>query len=333
MTSGPTSPRGFPPIPHGWYAVAESRGLAKGDVRTLHLFGGDRVLFRTESGRAALVDAHCAHLGAHMGHGGKVKGETLACPFHDWRYDSTGRCVAIEYARRVPRLAQVGAWQVREQDGIVFASYPSGVSSTAIPRWEGLDDADFEIIGGRTFTLRSHPQDIAENTVDTAHFPVLHDSATPELELRIDGPVLHAGFDAKLQFRKKNVPGFPLTRIDITVYGLTHLVVHTRLPGLTELAVLQYVVPTGEDELLVRHRYAAKVGRGLKKIPRLGLAWLAAAFSLGEAARDRPVWNHKIYRERPVLCDGDGPIGQFRTWATQFYGAAPMGVPATAPDA
>ena len=35
--------------------------------------------------------------------------------------------------------------------------------------------------------------------------------------------------------------------------------------------------------------------------------------------QDIPIWENKIYVHPPVLCDGDGPIGPFRAWATQFY--------------
>ena len=34
--------------------------------------------------------------------------------------------------------------------------------------------------------------------------------------------------------------------------------------------------------------------------------------------QDFPIWENKVYRERPVLCDGDGPIHEFRRWAAQF---------------
>ena len=34
-----------------------------------------------------------------------------------------------------------------------------------------------------------------------------------------------------------------------------------------------------------------------------------------------PIWENKLYRERPGLCDGDGPIMQYRRWASQFYAA------------
>jgi hypothetical protein len=35
--------------------------------------------------------------------------------------------------------------------------------------------------------------------------------------------------------------------------------------------------------------------------------------------QDIPVWENKIFLARPLICDGDGPIGMFRRWARQFY--------------
>jgi hypothetical protein len=37
---------------------------------------------------------------------------------------------------------------------------------------------------------------------------------------------------------------------------------------------------------------------------------------------DIPIWENKIYRSAPLLCDGDGPIAEFRSWARQFYSPA-----------
>ena len=39
--------------------------------------------------------------------------------------------------------------------------------------------------------------------------------------------------------------------------------------------------------------------------------------------RDIPIWENKVMRPRPVLCDGDGPIGVYRKWAEKHYPAAP----------
>ena len=34
---------------------------------------------------------------------------------------------------------------------------------------------------------------------------------------------------------------------------------------------------------------------------------------------DLKIWEHKVYRDQPLLCDGDGPIGKMRRWYRQFY--------------
>jgi 3-ketosteroid 9alpha-monooxygenase subunit A len=35
--------------------------------------------------------------------------------------------------------------------------------------------------------------------------------------------------------------------------------------------------------------------------------------------QDVEIWKGKIYREDPILCDGDGPITKLRRWYEQFY--------------
>ena len=72
----------LPPYPRGWYTIADSDDLAPGDVLPIHAFGREFVVFRGEDGEAHVLNAHCPHLGAHLGHGGKVCGNQIRCPFH-----------------------------------------------------------------------------------------------------------------------------------------------------------------------------------------------------------------------------------------------------------
>jgi hypothetical protein len=43
------------------------------------------------------------------------------------------------------------------------------------------------------------------------------------------------------------------------------------------------------------------------------------AFAQTGIYQDIPIWEHKVYREQPLLVKGDGPIAEFRRWAKQFY--------------
>ena len=37
-----------------------------------------------------------------------------------------------------------------------------------------------------------------------------------------------------------------------------------------------------------------------------------------QVREDAVIWENKKYLEKPVLCDGDGPIALYRKWARQF---------------
>src|SRR5688572_27406062 len=90
-------------FPTGWYQIGYSAELAPGDVRPVRYFDKELVLFRTEGGEVSLLDAYCPHLGAHLGYGGEVKGDCIACPFHDWRFTVSGELNEIPYAPMATR--------------------------------------------------------------------------------------------------------------------------------------------------------------------------------------------------------------------------------------
>src|SRR5689334_6897896 len=90
--SPPPAEERFPAYPASWYLFCPVRQLRRGPV-SKRILGRQLVAFRTGRGQLAVLDAHCAHLGADLGFG-TVQGETLQCPFHHWRYGSDGLCVA-----------------------------------------------------------------------------------------------------------------------------------------------------------------------------------------------------------------------------------------------
>src|SRR5689334_9511708 len=122
----------FTSFPNGWFRVAKSSDLTVGTVQTLRYFGRELVAFRTEDGKASVLDAHCPHVGAHLGHGGKVIGKTLQCPFHGWRFEGDGTCAGIPYCDKIPASARTRSWPVEEVNGLIMVYHdPSG----APPQW------------------------------------------------------------------------------------------------------------------------------------------------------------------------------------------------------
>src|SRR5438132_753494 len=109
----------FPAYPASWYLYGSGGDLGRRPLAKTML-GRQLVAFRTASGRAAVLDGRCAHLGADLG-GGRVAGEVIRCPFHGWEYDADGRCTRIPgRCEAVPAFARQVSYPVEERCGSVF---------------------------------------------------------------------------------------------------------------------------------------------------------------------------------------------------------------------
>jgi len=311
MPSDPAARFPFP-IPTGWFAVAWSDELGPGDVRSLRSFARDLVLFRGQDGAAHVLDAFCAHLGAHLG-GGRVEGDTLVCPFHAWRWDGAGRCAAIPYAKKIPAKARMRAWPVVEHSGAIFVWHDAagGAPSFEVPPHPELADPEWMSVERHEFTIATCIQEIAENAHDPAHFTVVHGvPALPENEARFDGPRQVAENRGRF-----TTPRGPVeTSIRGTSHGLG--VGHLRTRGLADMAQLLLQTPIDAGHVHVRWQFAVpKTAEGAPS--PVGVAF--AREFVRQFHQDIPIWEAKQYLPRPVLCDGDGAIGSFRRWARQFY--------------
>lgn len=302
----------FPfPIPSGWFQVEYASELGPTDVRPLRYFGKDLVLYRTEDGAPVLLDAHCPHLGAHLGKGGKVRGDAIVCPFHAWEFGPSGACTGIPYAKRVPPKAEVRRWPVVERNGILWAFHDA---NGAEPTWEipvvpEADDPDWTGYERHRWTIRTQPQEIGENAVDRAHFRFVHGTTTiPDSELAIEGHVRRAAQNVTMATPRGEVRG----RIEIAAHGMGCTI--TRFTGICE--TLLVISHTPIDATRVDSRFSFTQPRSAQ-----GSRVAAAIVKdiVKQMNEDIPIWEHKAYLETPMLCDGDGPIGAYRRWAAQFY--------------
>ena len=152
----------------GWFMLMFSEELKPGDVVPMKRFDQELVLFRTESGEAKVLDAYCPHMGAHLGHGGKIEGEGIVCPFHAWKFDGTGKCVEIPYAKRIPPKAGVACWPVMERNGMIFVWHDREKSQPdwEIPAIEEWEDSEFLPWRYAKLQIKTPPLAIAENLAD-----------------------------------------------------------------------------------------------------------------------------------------------------------------------
>jgi 3-ketosteroid 9alpha-monooxygenase subunit A len=176
----------------GWHIVLFSQELAVGQVKAIHYFDQDLVIYRAENGVASVLDAYCPHLGAHLGGtGSKVEGNNLRCPFHGWQFDSNGACVDIPYAKQIPTRAKnaLKSWPTAELNGFIALWYDSDggqpdYSMPAIPNWGNAQWGDWRF---KRRPMKTHGREIVENIVDEAHFASVHGSKVEKMEIIFDG--------------------------------------------------------------------------------------------------------------------------------------------------
>ncbi len=325
----PTSDR-FPAggFPAAWYAIRPSSELRPGGVESVHYFGRDLVLYRTESGEARLVDAVCPHLGAHLGLG-SIEGEDLVCAMHGFAFGGDGQCSKLAYGTRPPPKARLHALPVREVNGFVFAWY-SPVGAEPAFTLEALDWEGWMRPRHRRIEFAGHPQETTENSVDIGHFSQVHHYETSvEAAPEVDGAKLTATYRLKRPIFGPRDRIFSASAIfAVLAHGLGYSLVEVEVLG-TPIRARLYINATPIDGERIHLNIAASVK---KTLPGLNLLAREAVFyGLGhDVSQDIPFWEGKRYLDRPILADGDGPIPVYRRWCRQFYEAE---LPATAPGA
>jgi 3-ketosteroid 9alpha-monooxygenase subunit A len=309
---------GLPPYPNGWYQVAYSDEIAPGQVEALHYFGKDFVVFRSENGTLSVLDAHCSHMGAHLGHGGRVCGQTIECPFHAWKFDTEGKCVEIPYAQKIPSKSPMRSWAVTEINSAIYVWFHNQGEA---PQWEleaiaQFDDVEnWEYFERRRWQIKSRNQEMAENSVDKAHFKYVHHTQNvPPLSGGPDAEkphILRLFGENEMTSKRGNVDG----TLTITEWGFG--LSTTKFTGFVETLLLSGVTPIDEENVDVRFTFLLKKAPDKDITEGVGKMFVAEVCS--QLEEDIPIWENKIFLKNPVLCDGDGPIGMLRKWGRQFY--------------
>ncbi|MFF1871836.1 Rieske 2Fe-2S domain-containing protein [Kitasatospora herbaricolor] len=313
------------PYPSGWFCLALSREVPAGAVVNRRFMGRDVVLYRTRGGVLRVVDAHCPHLGAHLGAGGAVDGEHLVCPFHRFAFNVEGSCVRAPGG--TPPRAALGQYPVRERGRVVYVWHGH---DAAPPAWEPAELPDDRFAPAATWStdLTSHPQEVMESFVDYEHQAVVHNVALREVKPPLeDGPLLRIAFGAAVRLSV----GLGTIRVEqglaLSGLGLASGEVTLHQIGMT-LGVVVTATPVGPWRTQLR----VVIMTDAASRPDSPLLRKAAALSLSAVAgqalmrtvvhhmvQDARIWNRKRYLPDPALTAEEGAIGQYRGWAGQFY--------------
>ncbi len=315
-----TIPKGYP---RGWFVVAWSSELAAGDVKPLQYFGKHLVLFRTASGSPHLLDAFCPHLGAHLGHGGKIDGERIVCPFHAWAFDGEGICQKIPYSERVPKRARTHAHRIVERNGCVYLWHDpaGGEPDWEVPVIESYGSDAWTPWHENMITVRTHPREIVENVADKQHFPVVHRTEVERFDNIYDG---HKATQITVGSARPPQGGIDHFQIEAVYHGPGFQI--SDMDGVLHSRLLLAHTPIDTESLHLRFAVSLeRSGPRTEEFARFYVENLRLGFH-----EDISIWEHKVYRDRPQLHPNDGPVGRLRAWYRQFYSTPEKAEAATA---
>ncbi|MEM9704795.1 MAG: Rieske 2Fe-2S domain-containing protein [Pseudomonadota bacterium] len=311
--------------PRGWFMVADSSEVKDRPV-AIKYFGEEMVVYRGESGKPYVVEAHCPHMGAHLAKNStsyvvidneQIEGEDIRCPYHAWKFGPDGRCNHIPYSPApVPEAARLRTWPTVERAGSIFVWHDEegGEPDYDVPPIVEWDDPSwvrwtFDHLG----ELDCHPVEIVDNMVDRGHFTPIHGSAHPEyFRNKFDGHVITQEFAAGHKTLSDEVlvtdtwytgPGILLSKMDGYHPSIIQIT-HTPIEDGRVRAWHALLVKSADAE---NPEAGVQLAREYQEASRLALM------------QDFEIWANKRPCFKTMQVIGDGPFGRLRTWYKQFY--------------
>jgi 3-ketosteroid 9alpha-monooxygenase subunit A len=320
--------------PTGWFMVAWGAEVEVGKVKPLKYFGQDLVAYRTESGEVHVLDAHCRHLGAHIGHHGKVNGDCIECPYHGWGYGPDGENKYIPYENRPNKSKSLRAWPVIEQHECIYVWHdPAG----GAPRWDlpnvftsfdgepGNPDDYYRAYPELSTKYEAepvHPQIPLENATDSMHFRYVHDATVNPvlLDYSVDGPK----FQGTVGWPDARDPSGE--RMALRIHALNSGVGNTfnMFDGASNYRLIFCVTPIDDETSDMFYSIWWPRGSDTSSAPPEELRAEVERRFLSTLFDDLEIWRYQVYVDRPALAETDAkPFTELRSWARQFYEIEP----------
>lgn len=297
----------------GWYKVAFEREL-DGDVTPARI-GDLRLILVRQQDRVRAFDAACPHRGAHLGHGGKLEGDVIVCPFHGHRIGLGDE--SCSFRTRGYRTLALG--------GLVFVlldeRHDNGFAGLA----EDLDSTHF-FVQGFAIDVRTAPEMVVENGFDAAHFKHVHGlERVPELSV---GTGSHGEMVVEALFRTPaNVSWIESESGVPSEFGFSASVFSpnlcvTRLQrGDQEYRVISGATPNGDGTCTVRVSLAIPAGAGGAPPDPQAVRSLLRDSKLAYE-QDKAVWDNLVPGAPQRLAPEDGLVLAFHEYCRGFLEGA-----------
>ena len=311
----------------GWHCLGLAETFRDGKPHAIEAFGTKIVVWADGQGELRAVDAYCRHMGGDLSQG-TVKGDDIACPFHDWRWGGNGRCTSIPYAKRVPMRARTRTWHLREVNRQLFVwhDHEGQEPDQEIPVIPGAGDPGWsDWTWNQVLIEDSNCREIVDNVVDMAHFFYVHFAFPTYFKNVFEGdtaaqymtstsrPDVHLG---------TNYSGESEGRSEAAYYGPSYMVNYlwqTTNGKTMELVLINCHYPVSPTSFVLQWGVIVKKPEGM---PDEIVTKVAESYTKGVETgflQDVAIWRNKARIDNPLLCEEDGPVYQLRRWYEQFY--------------
>ena len=331
---------GAPParFARGWHCLGPAAPYRDGNPHAIEAFGTKLVVFADADGELHVLDAYCRHMGGDLSRG-TIKGNSIACPFHDWHWGPDGKCTKIPYSRRVPPTARTRSWLTLEQNKQLFVWHdPQGNSpapEVTIPRIDGAYSDDWSSWTWDSLEVDANCREVIDNVVDMAHFFYIHFAFPTYFRNVFEGHIASQYLDTKSRpdidaesgraSRAGN--GNPAANAiglhsEASYYGPSYMIDYLSYDyhGVPMDAVLiNCHYPVTPEKFILQWGVIVKKLPGLSAEQADKVALKFAKFVGLGFQQDVDIWVHKSRIDNPLLCADDGPVYQLRRWYEQFY--------------
>jgi phenylpropionate dioxygenase-like ring-hydroxylating dioxygenase large terminal subunit len=161
-------------LKNAWYAAAWSPEVGR-DLLKRVIMDQAILFYRKEDGTAVAMSNRCGHRFAPL-HLGKLEGDTVACPYHGIRYDSSGKCVFNPNGNQHIPPAKVQTFPLVERSGVlwIWPGEAELADPSQLPDVSYLEDTQQYAAVTGYLQVRANYRYIIDNLLDNAHLNTVH---------------------------------------------------------------------------------------------------------------------------------------------------------------
>lgn len=167
-------------LKNAWFVALPASRLAEREPSSAQLLGQNLVIYRDAQGKPQALEDRCCHRGVQLSLGRVTKEGHIACGYHGWEYDGTGRCVHVPSlctGTPIPKGFLVRAFHCVEQDFYIWVWMGTGEPDTPLP--PKIKDIGLHPWRQGTVHCACSAELLADNILDASHVPFVHKGTHP----------------------------------------------------------------------------------------------------------------------------------------------------------